>query len=1247
MEFTGERYVPGLHGEIELEHVHRYLQACEIAEGKVVLDIASGEGYGSAMLASKAQHVTGVDISVDAVEHARERYKKENLDFKVGSCVDIPLPDESVDLVVSFETIEHHDQHEKMMQEIKRVLRPAGILLISSPDKYNYSVEPGYRNPYHVKELYRHEFEQLLGGYFKNIVYFGQRVVYGSNVFSESSPSSIVSYLQENEHITTTTGVMRPIYSIALASDSQLPEIASSVLEQPEIVQNWRAMVAEQDQTLQTLSVQVSERDAQLAKRDSQLQALTTQVISQDTQIQVLTKQNAQIPSLTTQVQALTTQVVEKERELVEIKKSKAWKLVLRFRRIRLMLVPPNSIQAHILRSLFIPLAKINARQKLERDLALIRPSGFFDESWYLSNNPDVVEAKIDPARHYLLSGGIEGRDPGPDFSSTWYLDAYSDVKNARINPLVHYLRSGIQEGRLIQPVQSKANYSSDEFDPIWYLANNPDVARMGMDPYAHFQQYGIFEGRLGILPEVKIQAGGIEFEPSKDTVLVVSHEASRTGAPILSLNIVQHLQKKYNVISMLLGDGSIMESFREASTFVVGPMQGAHNPALASFATGQLLKSHKIKFAIVNSIVSYKALPTLSKCFIPTISLIHEFSVYTRPKGVLLEAVLWSNELIFSASVIRENAFYDYPILENHAFHILPQGRCIVPFAKSDTTTLIREEARVLKMLRPEGLPIDTVVVLGVGMVQVRKGVDLFIECASRVVQSIHDKNFRFVWIGNGFDPDIDMHYSMYLADQIHRAGLQDHVFFMQETPSLEIAYQMADILLISSRLDPLPNVAIDAMAHGMPLVCFEKTTGIADILIANGLGEECVAPYLDTVKMAAQVIAFAASKSFSQSVGEQLRQVALKEFDMENYVSNLEQIGLNSVEQMTQEQMDVSEISASGLARLDYFLTEHLNIPPEEAIRYYVRSWVSGIERRKLFPGFHPGIFREQHGPPESVGDPLANYFRAGQPAGPWRHEVITSEETAQPFSSEARIALHLHVYYTDLLPEMLERLNGNRVRPDLFISVPNEVAREEVQAMLLGNYSGKVIEIKVVPNRGRDIGPFLTAFGSAFVDHYDVVGHLHTKKTADVQDEEMSKNWRLFLLENLLGGRNHMADIILGRLANDPSIGIIFPDDPHAEPYWAGWGRSRSCAEAFGQRIGLNNFPEYFLFPIGTMFWARVEALLPLFDLGLGWQDYPTEPLPYDGSILHALERLFPFVAAKQSFRSVLTNVPGVTR
>ena len=155
----GERFLPDLmSGDIELEHLHRYRFAGRLVAKKIVLDIASGEGYGSAYLAQNAKRVFGVDIAVKAVESARQKYQRSNLKFIEGSCSDIPLKDASVDIVVSFETIEHHAEHEAMMREITRVLRPRGLLIISTPDKLEYSDKPGFRNPFHVKELYREEF---------------------------------------------------------------------------------------------------------------------------------------------------------------------------------------------------------------------------------------------------------------------------------------------------------------------------------------------------------------------------------------------------------------------------------------------------------------------------------------------------------------------------------------------------------------------------------------------------------------------------------------------------------------------------------------------------------------------------------------------------------------------------------------------------------------------------------------------------------------------------------------------------------------------------------------------------------------------------------------------------------------------------------------------------------------------------------------------------------------------------------
>ncbi len=227
----GERFLPGrMTGEIELEHVHRYKFAAPVCARKVVLDIASGEGYGSAYLSGFARRVIGVDISRDAVECAKLKYKSPNLEFRVGSCSKIPLEDASVDVVVSFETIEHHAEHEAMMREIKRVLRPRGVLVISSPDKREYSDKPGFSNPFHVKELYREEFDALLRAHFKHVRLFGQKVLAGSVLFSEGE-SQELEFHETAFESAARAQLPAAKYLVAIASDRSIPAIKGGILE--------------------------------------------------------------------------------------------------------------------------------------------------------------------------------------------------------------------------------------------------------------------------------------------------------------------------------------------------------------------------------------------------------------------------------------------------------------------------------------------------------------------------------------------------------------------------------------------------------------------------------------------------------------------------------------------------------------------------------------------------------------------------------------------------------------------------------------------------------------------------------------------------------------------------------------------------------------------------------------------------------------------------------------------------------
>jgi len=231
MKFTGERFLPEVTGGIALEHKHRYLHAAMYVQGKDVLDIASGEGYGSAILSNVAKSVVGVDISSEAVAHAQNKYVAHNLQFCQGSADAIPLPDASVDMVVSFETIEHHDKHEEMFLEFKRVLRPNGVLCISSPDHHEYSVVPGYQNEFHVKELSLEEFEALLARHFTHHKRTGQRVVYGSVIAARENAPEFIAWHMNSPIQSYAAGMPHALYLIALASDGELPEIFPSLLE--------------------------------------------------------------------------------------------------------------------------------------------------------------------------------------------------------------------------------------------------------------------------------------------------------------------------------------------------------------------------------------------------------------------------------------------------------------------------------------------------------------------------------------------------------------------------------------------------------------------------------------------------------------------------------------------------------------------------------------------------------------------------------------------------------------------------------------------------------------------------------------------------------------------------------------------------------------------------------------------------------------------------------------------------------
>lgn len=234
LDFTGERFTPECVREIRYEHIHRYALVADWIVGLKVLDAACGEGYGSHLLAAKAAEVNGIDVSFEAIAHAQSRYSAPNLEFIEADCCKTPFADSSFDCIISFETLEHLQDQQALLSEFRRILKPTGFLIISTPDKAIYTDQMGYDNPYHVSELYKPEFEALLAGFFPAVRMLGQKLGFHSMIWplQKSAEQQVVMQQESAENINRLHHPSaNPVYLLAICAnaDNDLPSYAQSL----------------------------------------------------------------------------------------------------------------------------------------------------------------------------------------------------------------------------------------------------------------------------------------------------------------------------------------------------------------------------------------------------------------------------------------------------------------------------------------------------------------------------------------------------------------------------------------------------------------------------------------------------------------------------------------------------------------------------------------------------------------------------------------------------------------------------------------------------------------------------------------------------------------------------------------------------------------------------------------------------------------------------------------------------------
>lgn len=240
--------------------------------------------------------------------------------------------------------------------------------------------------------------------------------------------------------------------------------------------------------------------------------------------------------------------------------------------------------------------------------------------------------------------------------------------------------------------------------------------------------------------------------------------------------------------------------------------------------------------------------------------------------------------------------------------------------------------------------------------------------------------------------------------------------------------------------------------------------------------------------------------------------------------------------------------------------------------------------------------------------------------------------------------KIAIHAHIYYTDLAPELAQMLASFPAPYDLLISTPHpqDQAFLREQFSSLPNLSN--LEILIIPNRGRDIGPMLYGFGQRLLS-YDHFAHLHTKKS--VGTNEIGDAWRHYLWNGLLSNSHEQLFKIFDLLER---YGLVYPQKfCMIDVMNCQWGSNLPIAQQLCQNISMamptpiaSPHPGFIEFPVGTMFWANAQSLKPLLQHTFTVDDFAPEQGQTDHTIMHAIERLITHMALSQNYPiAVLTD------
>ena len=250
------------------------------------------------------------------------------------------------------------------------------------------------------------------------------------------------------------------------------------------------------------------------------------------------------------------------------------------------------------------------------------------------------------------------------------------------------------------------------------------------------------------------------------------------------------------------------------------------------------------------------------------------------------------------------------------------------------------------------------------------------------------------------------------------------------------------------------------------------------------------------------------------------------------------------------------------------------------------------------------------------------------------------LPSDYSLLEYNKSQKIGLFFHIYFEDLIEECFHYVSNVPEYTDIFITTDEENKKIKIENKF-SKLKNKV-DVKVIENRGRDVSAFLVPNREEILK-YDIACFAHDKKTKQLHPELKGEEFKYKCLENILGNKNFVSNII-DLFIKNPRLGLLSPPAPnHAEFYGnlgREWGENYDITIELLKDLNIKSNVDKSKAPIapyGTMFWFRPKAMKKLLEKTWVYKDFPEEPNKIDGTILHAIERAYPFVVQEAGFYS----------